>query len=51
MPVDLAAKVGWPRSEEVEAVSEDGVSPFEEILARMKLEARDGGQCGQDRTP
>jgi hypothetical protein len=49
-PVDLRAEVRGPRSEQVEAVSEDRVSPLEYALAGIELEAGDGRHRRQHRT-
>jgi hypothetical protein len=49
-PVDLAAEVGRPRSEEVETVSEDSIGPLDDVLACIELEASDRRHGRQDRT-
>ncbi len=48
-PVDLAAEVGGPGSEEVEAVGEGRIGTLEDVLARLELEAGDGRHGRQDR--
>jgi hypothetical protein len=49
-PVDLPAEVGGPRSEEIEAVSQDRVGSLEDVFASSEVEAGNGRHGRQDRT-
>ena len=48
-PVDLAAEVGRPGAEEVEAVGEGRIGTLEDVRACLELEAGDGRHGRQDR--